>query len=137
MVIPPGEYVCHTCDVRACCNPSHLFVGEPLANIRDMHTKKRAWMYTHPEKAATGDRNGSRKHPELLRRGDNHPARLRPDRMARGESSGVSPLKNADVVEIRSRAAEGESYRSLGRHFKISAVAIGNIVNRKTWRHIE
>jgi len=113
-----------------------LFVGEPVDNVRDMFKKKRAWQYTNPEKAATGDRNGSRLHPERLRRGDNHPARLRPERMARGEGHGNSPLKNEDVIEMRARAANGESYASLGRHFKISDVACSNIVRRKTWRHI-
>jgi hypothetical protein len=134
--IPPGKFVCHTCDVRACCNPDHLFVGEPVDNIKDMHKKRRAWQYTNPEKAATGDRNGSRKYPERLRRGDNHPSRLHPERVARGERGGKSHLKNVDVLEIRQRAATGESYASLGRHFNISDISISNIVRRKTWTHI-
>lgn len=134
--IPPGKFVCHTCDVRACCNPTHLFVGEPTDNVRDMYKKRRAWQYTHPEKAATGDRNGSRKHPERLRRGDNHHSRLCPERVARGERGGKSHLKNSDVLEIRQRATSGESYASLSRHFKVSDISISNIVRRKTWTHI-
>jgi hypothetical protein len=93
-------------------------------------------MYTNPEKAATGDRNGSRKHPERLRRGDNHHSRLRPECVARGERGGKSHLKNSDVLEIRQRATSGESYASLSRHFKVSDISISNIVRRKTWTHI-
>jgi len=40
--IPDGKEVCHTCDVRNCCNPKHLFVGTHKENIQDMHKKGRA-----------------------------------------------------------------------------------------------
>jgi hypothetical protein len=39
--IPAGMVVCHSCDVRHCVNPEHLWVGTTADNNRDMFTKDR------------------------------------------------------------------------------------------------
>jgi len=33
--IPAGAMLCHRCDVRACVNPAHLYVGDHLSNMAD------------------------------------------------------------------------------------------------------
>ena len=39
--IPSGMSVLHTCDVRHCVNPNHLFLGTQSDNMADMHRKGR------------------------------------------------------------------------------------------------
>jgi len=39
--IPKGKFILHRCDNPSCVNPNHLFLGDALANIRDMQKKVR------------------------------------------------------------------------------------------------
>jgi len=52
----PIPHGLHKCDVRACCNPSHIFEGTHLDNMRDKIAKGRAHTGDH-----SGELNSSAK----------------------------------------------------------------------------
>jgi len=53
-----------------------------------------------------------------------------------GENHIGSKLKEAEVIEIRERAANGIAYRSIAASFNVSVGTISDIVNRNWWTHI-
>ena len=59
--IPDGLHVLHRCDIPACCNPAHLWLGTHQENMADMIAKGRQGSTNHPERMARGERNNKAK----------------------------------------------------------------------------
>lgn len=103
---PDGIFVCHTCDVRLCVNPAHLFLGTPRENTLDAVRKGR-----------------------LVQQ-------ARPERMQRGSRHHQSKLDEGQVAAIRKLHAGGLSQSELGRRYGVSGAMVGYIVKRRFWRHV-
>lgn len=57
--VPEGECVLHTCDVPACVNPEHLWLGSWDDNMADMRAKKRHTIGERNPKARISDATAS------------------------------------------------------------------------------
>lgn len=104
----PGHlFVCHSCDLPACVNPDHLWLGTHAENMADMVAKGR---HTVPR----GDEHFARRAPDRMARGDRNGSRLYPERRPRGEANKLSKLTSEQVKAIflaRGTVAEiGERY---------------------------
>ncbi len=54
-----------------------------------------------------------------------------------GEKNGAAVLLSEQVLKIRALYDEGvETHKTLARQFGIAKTTVGNIVHRRTWRHI-
>ena len=106
-------FVCHRCDVRACVNPDHLFLGTQKDNVRDAIRKGRM---------ATGERHGTHTKPRsICRGGRNHSAKLM--------DSEVSELKK---VVLHARKPQW----MIGALYGVTQASISRIRMEKTWRNV-
>lgn len=88
--LPDDVYVAHTCDVKMCVNPAHLFKSQGnLENMADAATKRR---------------------------------------IAHGERSARSKLTDAEVAEIRARAATGaETQAQIAEDYDITRAYVSEL----------
>jgi hypothetical protein len=108
--IPQGLYVCHHCDVRACCRPDHLWLGTNDDNMHDCTSKGRR---------PSGDRNGNQADSIGRPRGDSH---------------GSSKLTSAQVAALRAARASGTPSRELAVQYGISHTHVNRIVRGDFWK---
>lgn len=86
--IPAGAVICHTCDVRHCVNPDHLFAGTIADNQRDMKLKGRA---------SRGERSSSAKLTEAAVR------QIRTDNRPGWKLAAIYGVSQTTISEVRSR----------------------------------
>jgi hypothetical protein len=103
--VPAGLYVLHACDVRACVNAAHLFLGTKKENARDMVAKGR-----HGQ---TRLKNERRAREELLR--DAAPALLEAAEGVLWAHDSGSPLMTRIALEALREAVERASGAAHGR----------------------
>lgn len=77
------------------------------------------------------------RHLEWGTQGDNVADMANRRRAARGERAGGSKLTEAKVREIRELAAVGWSQRKLAARYSVSAPAIGMVLRRDSWAHVD
>ena len=156
--IPDGLLVLHRCDNPPCVAVGHLFLGTNADNMADRNAKGRQargdtsgarlhperWARgdayharLHPENLARGDAHGSRLHPERVARGDRNGSRLHPESRPRGESNTRAKLTESNVRFIFLLRAQGWTSKRLAAEFGMGRTAIGDILARKKWAHVE
>jgi HNH endonuclease len=119
--IPEGICVCHKCDVPACCEVSHLFLGTHADNSTDRVSK--------------GRQSRGAPHAATLPSREEHSAKMRKV-AARGESQWMARLTERDIVSIREMLRAGEYQKDICRKFGVSQSIISEIKNRKIWAHV-
>lgn len=112
--IPAGLCVCHRCDNKKCCNPSHLFVGTYADNVHDMCSKGR-------QRSAPPERRWFRLFPERVPHGINHyNAKLDPE----------------IVRQMRAMRESGAYFHQIAAKFGVNKITAHDVVHRRTWRHV-
>lgn len=105
--VPTGFFVCHSCDNPPCCNPSHLWVGTQMDNMKDMSRKSR------------GGAN----------RGHAGNTRLTEDQ--------VRAIRNEWTPQPKGPGLKVGSTRELAMRFGVSRATIQQLLEGKSWKWVK
>lgn len=111
---PKNMLVCHKCDVPRCVNPAHLFLGTHKDNVDDMVAKGRSRINANQNDKKCG-------------RDRDNPVKLRSQRAV---------FSDAQVLDIRTRYAAGETQVALGKEFGVSNDCIHLIVTNRAYKDL-
>lgn len=111
--IPTGMYICHRCDNPPCINPSHLYVGTQVENMRDMRERGRTTAARYPEVA--------RENGRIVGTKNTH---------ARGASNPGAKLSPQQVDEIR---RDNRRTKELVSAYGVNRSTVQRIRNGSLW----
>lgn len=98
--IPAGMNVCHTCDVKRCVNPAHLWAGTQAQNVQDAFNKGRA-------SSPLWSQEWRDKQRKSMPRGDAHWTRRAPEKTAKA----VEAMRQANANRLAAPAVTAPSIR--------------------------
>lgn len=67
---------------------------------------------------------------------ENAADRVRHGRVPAGEAHKRSRLNDASVLQMRARAAAGETLKAMAADYGVTPATVWYVVHRKTWRHV-
>ena len=112
--IPDGLSVLHKCDVRACVNPDHLFLGTTKDNAVDAANKGRLFLQRFPHLTPPG--NLPKSQP--------------------GERNPIARLRTSDVREMYAAYHQkGVSPTELSKKYGVILRHIFSILSGQRWHH--
>lgn len=111
--IPEGLQVCHKCDNPKCINPSHLFTGTHLDNMRDAYHKGRMRQKLKPP--FIGPKWKGKRF---------------------GESNMRTKFNSQQVIEIRKALKEGAVAAEIAKKYGVHFSTIAHIKTGRSWKYL-
>lgn len=108
--IPDGMFVLHKCDIPACVNPDHLFLGTQADNVADMDRKGR------------GNRPGTK--------GEENGQSIYTDEQVRAVRRMYGPPRG------RGARNKGITQHEVAKRLNVSRAFVHDVVNNRSWSHV-